>query len=80
VVVHQTMNAAIAVVTTHPVLTVLVYQMVVLQMKVVAAAKLALQAVITPVVQLLLMMNAAYVVVTTHPVLTVLARQMVMLL
>ena len=74
------MNAAYVVVTTLPVLTVLEYQMVVLQMKVVVAAKLALQAVIMPVVQHLLMMNVAYVVVTTHPVLTVLARQTVMLL
>ena len=74
------MNAVTAVVTTHPVLIVLAYQMVMLQMKVVAAAKLALQVVITPVVQLLLMMNAAYAVVITAPVLTVLAYQMVILL
>ena len=57
------MNAAIVAVTTHPVLIVLARQMVMLQMKVVVAAKLVHLAVIMPVVQHLQMMNAAYAVV-----------------
>ena len=51
-----------------------------IQMQAEDAAKLVLQVVITPVVQLLQMMIAAYVVVITAPVLTVLAYQMVILL
>ncbi len=68
-------------VVVHPLkMTVVFVMAATLMILDVVVLKMAHQAVIMPVVQLLLMMNVVYVMVTTHPVLTVLAYQMVILL